>query len=362
LEPSGVRPPPKPPKPREENKEPNPTPRQPVAPIHNQRTNVTKTVEQKRPAAECIQGELVKTCKQKIKERPTTTPDDAALDNDKLPPRQTKQTNKTSTPTQKKPTQTISPQETDATSNPPSLKKVPNAPSVKKPSPFPQKEPNAPSVKNPSPFPQKASNPDDAPSVKAHSYWPDEIISIIKSILSTITPYPKPLLFKFDLSLEAAHKNYCVMRRFDKNLGKALKLQQESLLGYGSKFQKADVLEPFFHLHPKWERFKNLLINRSVWPLAEISKEERVKDVEEALTFSNHKGATKQPDLLKLLVNNNVIHGFAFPLPLNTNPRHPPCPFEYPSAEHNQRYGENCPFQIDSPMTRVTNGLTLGHQ
>ncbi len=52
-------------------------------------------------------------------------------------------------------------------------------------------------------------------------------------------------------------------------------------------------------------------------PLAEISKEERVKDVEEALTFGNHKGATKQPDLLKLLVKNDVIHGFALPLPLD---------------------------------------------
>jgi hypothetical protein len=107
------------------------------------------------------------------------------------------------------------------------------------------------------------------------------------------------------------------MRRFDNNLGKASKAQQDSPLGYGSKFQKADVLEPLFHLHPKWERFKNLLNNELVWPLAEISKEERVKDMEKALTFGNHKGATKQPDLLKLLVNNDVIHGFALPLPLD---------------------------------------------
>jgi hypothetical protein len=217
----------------------------------------------------------------------------------------------------KKPMQTISPQETDATSNPPSLKKEPNAPSVKNPSPFPQKKPDAPSVKKPNPFPQKASNPKDSLSVKAHSYWPNEIIPIIKSILSTITPSHKPSLFTFDLSLVAAYKNYFIMRSFDNNLGKALKAQQDSPLGYGSEFQKADVLEPLFHLHPKWERFKNLLNNGSVWPLAEISKVERVKDVEVALTFGNHKGATKQPDLLKLLVNNNLIHGFAFPLPLN---------------------------------------------
>ncbi len=211
------------------------------------------------------------------------TPDDAALNDNKLPPQQTKQTNKTSTPTQKTPMQTIPLQETNATSNPPSLKKEPNAPSIKNPSPFPQKDPNAPSVKNPSPFSQKASNPDDAFSVEA----------------------------------QAANKNYCIMRRFDNNLGKALKAQQDLPLGYGFEFQKADVLEPLFHLHPKWERFKNLLNNGLVWPLAEISKEKRVKDVEEALTFGNHKGATKQPDLLKLLVNNDIIHGFALPLPLN---------------------------------------------
>jgi hypothetical protein len=39
--------------------------------------------------------------------------------------------------------------------------------------------------------------------------------------------------------------------------------------------------------------------------------------VEEALTFGNHKGAMTKPDLLKLLVNNDVIHGFALPLPLD---------------------------------------------
>ncbi len=107
------------------------------------------------------------------------------------------------------------------------------------------------------------------------------------------------------------------MKRFDNNLGEALKVQQDSPLGYGSEFQKADVLEPLFHLHPNWERFKNLLNNGSVWPLAEISEEEKVEDVEEALTFCNRKGATKQPDLLKLLVKDGVIHGFALPLPLN---------------------------------------------
>ena len=107
------------------------------------------------------------------------------------------------------------------------------------------------------------------------------------------------------------------MKRFDNNLGKALGAQQDSPLGYGSEFRKAELLEKLLNRHPNWERFKNLLNNGSIWPLAEISEEERIKDVEEALTFGNHKGATTKPDLLKLLVNNDVIHGFALPLHLD---------------------------------------------
>ncbi len=106
------------------------------------------------------------------------------------------------------------------------------------------------------------------------------------------------------------------MRRFENNLGKALGAQQDSPLGYGSKFRKAELLKQLLNCHPNWERFKNLLNNGSIWPLAEISEEERIKDMEEALTFGNHKGAMTKPDLLKLLVNDDVIHGFALPLPL----------------------------------------------
>ncbi len=126
----------------------------------------------------------------------------------------------------------------EATTNPnnafwchiPSPKKEPDVPSIKKSQPFPQeattnpndafwcyppspkKEPDAPSVKNPRAFPQEATtNPKDALSVDNKSYWPDEIIPIIKSILATENPSPKPSLFTFDLSLDAVHKNYCVI-------------------------------------------------------------------------------------------------------------------------------------------------------
>ena len=66
---------------------------------------------------------------------------------------------------------------------------------------------------------------------------------------------------------------------------------------------------------------KRILTHGSKWPLQPLNKEDRIKDVGEALNFGNHKGAIKQQELLEKLVTNDVIRCFAIPLPLsNTKP------------------------------------------
>jgi hypothetical protein len=62
---------------------------------------------------------------------------------------------------------------------------------------------------------------------------------------------------------------------------------------------------------------KRVLKQGSKWPLQPLDKEDRVRGVEEALVFGNHKGAMQQQDLLKKLVTNDVVRGFALPLPLD---------------------------------------------
>ena len=62
---------------------------------------------------------------------------------------------------------------------------------------------------------------------------------------------------------------------------------------------------------------KQVLKNGSKWPLQPLDEDDRIKDVEEALVFGNHKGAVKQQDLLVKLVTDDVIRGFALPLPLD---------------------------------------------
>jgi len=48
-----------------------------------------------------------------------------------------------------------------------------------------------------------------------------------------------------------------------------------------------------------------------------LDKSKRFQDIDEALMFGNHKGASSKPALLQELVNDNVIHCFALPLPLS---------------------------------------------
>jgi hypothetical protein len=107
------------------------------------------------------------------------------------------------------------------------------------------------------------------------------------------------------------------MKNFNCNIEQALAAQKDSPLGYNSEFRKAEALDPLLGLHPNWNRLKKTLNNGSEWPVHEIDKDERSNDVQEALTFGNHKGATTKPELLKALVNGNVSQGFATPFPIN---------------------------------------------
>ncbi len=61
---------------------------------------------------------------------------------------------------------------------------------------------------------------------------------------------------------------------------------------------------------------KKILTNGSKWPLVGTSKEARQKDVLDALTFGNHKGALAKPVLLKQLIEKNVGFRYSFTIPL----------------------------------------------
>jgi hypothetical protein len=64
------------------------------------------------------------------------------------------------------------------------------------------------------------------------NFWLENLLTIINSMVNVPCTTPSPPLFEFKLTLEAAHKNYCIMRKFNNNIEKALNAQQHTPLGY----------------------------------------------------------------------------------------------------------------------------------
>ena len=155
--------------------------------------------------------------------------------------------------------------------------------------------------------------------------WPDDsnMIKMIESILASESPCPDAPDFCFEMTLEAAEKNFLVLKHHDFDLGKAIEAQSTSPVGYGSEFRKTGILSPLLRNHPFWPMMKSILENGAEWPMDPISEESCIADVKEALLFENHKGAISQPELLMKLVTGDVIHGYSLPLPLDKIKRLP---------------------------------------
>ena len=148
--------------------------------------------------------------------------------------------------------------------------------------------------------------------------WPNGLIPWIQVVMCTPCITPSPPKFSFKFTEDGAAHNIEVLRRYDFDLGKALKAQENSPLGNGKEFQPTTVLQNVFGLHPLWQPMKVFLKEGSIWPLAELSKEEQQNNIEDALAFGNHKGALQKPELLKQLLRKDVKYGYSLPIPLSS--------------------------------------------
>jgi hypothetical protein len=112
--------------------------------------------------------------------------------------------------------------------------------------------------------------------------------------------------------------NLATLEKYGFNLGKALNAQHDSPLGPGMEFHPPDVIRSIFGLHPLWNRMEDILKNGSKWPLEEISEEDRASNLQEALIFGNHKGASSKMDLLTKLISKDIKYGYSLPIPLES--------------------------------------------
>ena len=177
-----------------------------------------------------------------------------------------------------------------------------------------------------------------------HPTWPENLVEIIQSVTRMKIRKPTKPEFAFDMSMEAAERNFLLLKKYDGSLAVALQAQGDSPLSMGSEFRPLDVLQTIYGRHPIWERMVSLLKNGSTWPLDPIDEGLRQSDLQEALEFGNHKGAKQNPELLLELVSKDVKHGYAVKIPFvkgRINPRHLTCTNEYHASELNRRVGKD---------------------
>ncbi len=143
------------------------------------------------------------------------------------------------------------------------------------------------------------------------------LIEIIRAIKTTPPRQPTPPNFTFDLTCEAAKQNYMLlMHKHKGSLLASLESQRDLTVGYDLEFHNEATLYHLFARYPNWNRTTPILRNGSEWPLEPLDKNSRRTDVDKALTFGNHKGASLQPELLKQLVLKDVHYGYCLLLPL----------------------------------------------
>ena len=80
------------------------------------------------------------------------------------------------------------------------------------------------------------------------SVWPSNLIPILCRIAALPSRQPSKPLFDFSFSLEAANKNFIILKRkFGKDLSKALLAQSD-----GSEFKPIETFKLIFKNHPTW--------------------------------------------------------------------------------------------------------------
>ena len=98
--------------------------------------------------------------------------------------------------------------------------------------------------------------------------WPTNLIDIIHAIKQMPPRKPTPSEFSFELTNEAAKRNYMVlMHKCKGSLAASLESQQDSTAGYRSEFRNKATLSHLFARHPNWNWMTQILQNGSEWPL-----------------------------------------------------------------------------------------------
>jgi len=84
-------------------------------------------------------------------------------------------------------------------------------------------------------------------SISHSGEWPQNLMEEIERAISTVSPKPTNPEFEFNMTMEAAEKNFLLLStKYDRDLERAIYAQQSSPVGYGSKLLKESSVNILF--------------------------------------------------------------------------------------------------------------------
>jgi hypothetical protein len=143
-------------------------------------------------------------------------------------------------------------------------------------------------------------------------------VQIISDLQNYMEYRSQNLLFKFEGTTEACLHNAMVLGNFNFDLSKAILAQNKSQVMFGSEFKDPSLLEELLKDHLNWSKLRQILSSGAEFSLEPLSNDDRIQDLEYHLNRSNHKSALKNSRILDDLINKDIRHGFALPLPIET--------------------------------------------
>jgi hypothetical protein len=105
---------------------------------------------------------------------------------------------------------------------------------------------------------------------------------------------PTPPKFSFELTNEAAKKNFLVLmhNKYRGNFAASLESQRDSMVGYGSEFRDKDTtLSHLISCHPNWNQMTQILQNGSEWPLEPTQQRQQMCGCQQSTHLQKPQGS-----------------------------------------------------------------------
>ena len=155
----------------------------------------------------------------------------------------------------------------------------------------------------PSPVVPQPSSNDPCSSASWLSQKIDSLLNSTESLA--------PSKFVFEVSIEAACKNFNLLRSNKFQLHTLLNPQEKCTTNYGSEFKSVEELEGLWSRHPRWNDLKEKLSQGCEYPISNISEKDRMGDLIERISRGNHKSAARHEQFLGNAMEKEVKHGWA---------------------------------------------------